>query len=146
MKKTIKVIALLAAAVMSLSLMAGCGESNTPAEPETAAVTEATAEPEAVGAAGTWNGISMSIGDETMVFAEVGGTLTLELDEDGTAEMTMAAEGDSNSVSGTWEQDGDDLSLVIDGDPATAVIDGDTLILDASANSDGSALMVFERA
>ena len=58
--------------------------------------------------------------------------MTVELKPDGSALVAMAGEG---SYSGTWEQDGDKITVTVDGDPVTFVLKGNELSFEESGES-----------
>lgn len=124
MKKTNKIIALFAAMVMVLSIAAGCGSK--------------------VGdAAGTWNMTSMSYADTDMPMDGIGITIALELNTDGSMKLTtstpmVSSEGVSRT--GTWEQNGNKVSITLTGETMDGEVSGNTLTLGTD-----DAKVTFER-
>ena len=75
---------------------------------------------------GIWYALEMSAEGMTIKPAEVGMTMTMELKEDGTAEMVMEMAGQSENDTGTWALDGNNLSLTFDEKTITAeIVDGE---------------------
>ena len=72
--------------------------------------------------AGMWYALEMTADGMTIKPAEVGMTMTMELKEDGTAEMAIEMAGQSEKDSGTWALDGDTLSLTFDEKTLTASV------------------------
>jgi hypothetical protein len=61
-----------------------------------------------------------------------GYSFTIQFNADGTLETTFTIGGSTDTDSGTYVIDGNDITLNIDGDPASGTIDrsGDTLTID----------------
>lgn len=125
MKKTNKIIALLTAMVMVLALMAGCGGNGGTTTG---------------GAAGTWKLTTVEVGGQEIAAVTVGMDITMDLKADGSVTMSVSAFGESESTDGTWEQNGDTVSVTVEGDTVEGEVDGDTLTLEGDGET-----MVFTR-
>lgn len=79
-------------------------------------------------------GISMDL-DEMASMAGVEMNITLELKEDGNFSLDMSALGQSESVSGTWKADGNNLVLSAEGDDLPVTFDGKTIVLEQDGQS-----------
>ena len=73
-------------------------------------------------AAGIWYAVEMTSEGLTIKPAEVGMSMTLELKEDGTAEMVMEMAGQKDTDAGTWSVEGDTLSMTFKEATLTATI------------------------
>ena len=79
-------------------------------------------------------GISMDL-DELASMAGVEMNITLELKEDGNFSLDMSALGQSESVSGTWKADGNNLVRSAEGDDLPVTFDGKTIVLEQDGQS-----------
>ena len=140
MKKTNKIIAIFAAAVMSLTLMAGCGENNgNNGGNSSASAPAATAEP--VTAVGKWTFTVMEHDGERITSEELGIPMSMDIREDGTMTLSgLSSYGDMVDIETTWTQDNDKVFIVMDGQAVEHELDGDTLI---ERNDD--SVLIFER-
>lgn len=119
-------VSLLMALILMLSL-AACGGGDT-------------------SAAGTYKLTSMDLEGMSMdikQLEELSGVkmnITLELKKNGDFTLDMAALDESDSLSGTWKADGNNLTLTSDGEDVTGTLDGKTLVL-----KQGSESLTFEK-
>ena len=58
--------------------------------------------------------------------------MTMELKADGSAAVTMAGAG---TMAGTWEQDGEKITVTVDGDPVTFILQGNELSFQENGES-----------
>ena len=70
---------------------------------------------------GEWYLQTLKMGDEEMNAASIGIVMTLELKEDGSAEM--------NDMTGTWTAEGEKVTITFEDEAAEAAFTGDTLTL-----------------
>lgn len=87
-------------------------------------------------AAGTYKMKSMTIAGQTLdmeALASAGGynvdDFKVELKDGGEFSMTFLAGEDSQTVSGTWEADGNKISMTVEGETMEATLDGNKLTL-----------------
>ena len=85
---------------------------------------------------GTWTAteftfISVADPDVTFDFVEAGGSATLQINADGSTQMTINLAGDNDSDSGTISVTGQTVTLEVDGDASTGTIarNGDRLTI-----------------
>lgn len=97
-------------------------------------------------AAGTYNltkmdmnGVSVDL-DQLTEEAGVEVKITLVLKEDGNFSLDMGTLGVSESLSGTWKADGNNLTLTSEGTDVPATLDGTTITM----SQDGQT-MTFEK-
>ena len=64
--------------------------------------------------------------------------MTLELKADGSAAVTVDGAG---TMAGTWEQDGEKITVTVDGDPVTFILQGNEL----SFQEDGESLVFVKK-
>lgn len=144
-RKLTLIVALLSMFALSLILV-GCSNSASSNEPAAPAQTETQAEEPAPSVTGGWtlyeitgSADAAASPDDVAALGEMGMSVSMYLNEDGTGYMDMFGE----AMDLTWETSGNGFSISIAGDaaPATLSEDGNKLSVDAG---DGSAL-VFER-
>lgn len=131
MKKTNKVIAVLAAMVMVLALVAGCG-NNAADEPKVASVV------------GKWSVVSGELQGEELDPKTLGLAIAMEFKDDGSfnlvATSSMFPDAAEQNLSGTWTQNGDNVTVTTNDEDANGKLDGGKLTF-----SDGDRSMVLER-
>ena len=131
MKKTNKVIAVLAAMIMVLTLAAGCGNN-------------AADEPKVESVAGKWSVVSATLQSEEFDPQTLGLTIGVEFKDDGTmaleATSSMFTDAAEQNLSGTWTQDGDVVTITTSDEPLDGKLEDGKLTF-----SDGSQSMVLER-
>lgn len=64
---------------------------------------------------------------------EIGSTLELAEDNTFTWDMGLLADEEGEVYSGTWELDGDSLTLNLEGEEAACTYDGKTIVIDMEA-------------
>lgn len=79
-------------------------------------------------------GVSMNL-DELAATTGVEMSITLELKEDGNFSLDMSALGQSESLSGTWKADGNNLVLSAEGEDLPVTFDGKTIVLEQDGQS-----------
>lgn len=91
--------------------------------------------------------LSEALGMEGMDLAAMGIDIMFKFNDDDEFVVEMSAMGVSETVTGTWEEDGDSVTMTVEGEPLTCTwdIDGDVLTLTVS-EGDASGSMVFEKA
>ncbi len=115
MKK--RVLTFLMALAMIFTL-AACGGSNSPA---------GTYELSKMGD----SSMEMTVEELSEIYgAEIGSTLELAEDNTFTWDMGLMADEAGEVYSGTWELDGDSLTLNIEGEEAACTYDGKTIVID----------------
>ena len=115
MKK--RVVTFLMALAMIFTL-AACGGSNSPA---------GTYELSKMGD----SSMEMTVEELSEIYgAEIGSTLELAEDNTFTWDMGLMADEAGEVYSGTWELDGDSLTLNIEGEEAACTYDGKTIVID----------------
>ena len=122
-----QVLSFLLALAMTVTL-AACGGSNSPA--------------------GTYELSKMGDGSTEMTAEELSAIYgteigsTLELAEDNTFiwDMGLMADEESEVYSGTWELDGDSLTLNIEGEEAACTYDGKAIVIDME-----DVILIFEK-
>lgn len=122
-----QVLSFLLALAMTVTL-AACGGSNSPA--------------------GTYELSKMGDGSTEMTAEELSAIYgteigsTLELAEDNTFiwDMGLMADEESEVYSGTWELDGDSLTLNIEGEEAACTYDGKAIVIDME-----DVILTFEK-
>ena len=93
----------------------------------------------AEGVVGTWYAVSMSEGEMTISPADMGMSVTMTLNEDGTA--LLESSGMDEPQTGTWTQDGDKVIIVdANGEEEEAILADGTLTL-----TEGEMIMVFSQ-
>ncbi len=115
MKKLKLWLAALVAVVVGMCALAACGSSQ-------AGVYKLSSM--------TMNGTTVTAGEEFQGVTISPDAVTIELKEDGTAEMKMNLFGMNQTVSGTWKQNADDnkkIDITVDGETQTCECDGNTL-------------------
>lgn len=123
MKKTNKIIAMFAAMVMVLSLMVGCGGN---------ANVNMTGNSND-GVLGTWKCVSFTMAGTTTDMAEAGVNETIEFKPDGTTLILVTRDGGMEmKQEGTWEQDGNNITLLTYGIEEEGTLDGDTLTIETN--------------
>lgn len=151
-----KIIAAFAAAVMALSVLAGCGANNKSDDSkkaDTKATTEAATEKSAetdekdidaddTDITGEYSFVSMKADGESLTAGDLANygmdssSFALKLNTDGTFVMTVMDE----SQEGEWTQDGDTVTLTAEGEDVTGTVDGGTITLE-----DDDVSIVFEK-
>ena len=93
----------------------------------------------AEGVVGTWYAVSMSEGEMTISPADMGMSVTMTLNEDGTA--MLESSGMDEPQTGSWTQDGDKVIIVdANGEEEEAILADGTLTL-----TEGEMIMVFSQ-
>ena len=131
MKKTNKVIAVLAAMIMVLTLAAGCGNN-------------AADEPKVESVAGKWSVVSATLQSEEFDPQTLGLTIGVEFKDDGTmaleATSSMFTDAAEQNLSGTWTQNGDVVTITVNDEPLHGKLEDGKLTF-----SDENTSMVLER-
>ena len=133
MKSIKKIIAAGAAAIMALSMLAGCGGSKGGKTEEKAKAADVT---------GSYSIVSIAEGDEKYTANDLeklglkSGDFSLEIKDGGT--FTMTSMGDETK--GEWKMDGNKLTMTVDGESVDAAVDGNKLTI-----SEDGLSMVFEK-
>ena len=131
MKKTNKVIAVLAAMIMALALVAGCGN-------------KAADEPKVESVAGKWTVVSATLQSEEFDPQTLGLTIGVEFKDDGTVSLeatsSMFTDATEQDLSGTWTQDGDTVTITANDEPLDGKLEDGKLTF-----SDENTSMVLER-
>lgn len=129
MKKTNKVIAVLAAMVMVLALMAGCGGNNGAQQNSVA---------------GKWKIVSAAEQDEELDLNSIGLKVGMDFKDDGSitikATSSMFTDAVEQNLSGTWTQDGEDVTVTVDDQSLNGKLEDGKLTF-----VDGDTSMVLER-
>lgn len=86
---------------------------------------------------GSWmitGGTAMDSITGGMDLAELGMEMVFNFNDNNALLVTLSFMGESESMNGTWEVDGDNITMTLDGDPLTCTweINGDTLTLTAT--------------
>lgn len=129
MKKTVTVLL----AALLIFVMGACGNSGDTGSASTAAT-------------GTYKITSMTMEGQTFTAEELqanGQDITdskLEIKEGGEFSLVLLAGGENETVSGTWTEDGNKISLTSDGVTMEATLDGNKMTL-----SQNGAEMTFEK-
>ena len=79
-------------------------------------------------------GVSMNL-DELAASAGVEFNIVLELKDDGNFSLDMSALGQSESLSGTWKADGNNLVLSAEGEDLPVTFDGKTIVMEQDGQS-----------
>ena len=107
MKKTNKVIAVLAAMVMVLALVAGCGNN--------AGGNNAADEPKVESVVGKWTVVSGTLQSEEFDPKTLGFAVAMEFKDDGEFNLVLTSsmfpDAAEQNLSGTWTQDGDNVTI-----------------------------------
>ena len=131
MKKTNRVIAALAAMIMMLTLVAGCGNN-------------AADEPKAESVVGKWTVVSATLQSEEFDLNSAGLTIGMEFKDDGSVTIgetsSMLPDSTEQNFSGTWTQDGEDVTITVDDESVYGKLEDGKLTF-----SDDSTSMVLER-
>ena len=131
MKKTNKVITVLAAMVMVLALVVGCGNN-------------AADEPKVESVAGKWTVVSATLQSEEFDPKTIGLTIGVEFKDDGTvaldATSSMFTDAAEQNLSGTWTQDGDTVTITVNDEPLDGKLEDGKLTF-----ADENTSMVLER-
>ncbi len=131
MKKTNKVIAVLAAMIMVLALMAGCGGN-------------AADEPKVESIVGKWSVVSGELQGEELDPKTLGLAITMEFKDDGSVNLvstsSMFPDAVEQNLSGTWTQNGDNVTVTTNGGDASGKLEDGKLTF-----SDDNRSMVLER-
>lgn len=125
MKRTNKIIAALAAVMMVMLMVAGCGNNNSA---DNALV------------AGTWKLTSAEASGMTLT-SEMLGTvgmdnMTIEFDENGTVKLALYEQ----TVDAQWAMNGDAVEITVEGETIAAQLEDGKLVMEA----DGAKL-IFEK-
>ena len=118
MKKTNKVIAVLAAMVMVLALVAGCGN-------------KAADEPKVESVVGKWTVVSGELQGEELDPKTLGFAIAMEFKDDGSfnlvATSSMFPDAAEQNLSGTWTQNGDNVTVTTNDEDANGKLEGGKL-------------------
>ncbi len=118
MKKTNKVIAVLAAMVMVLALVAGCGN-------------QAADEPKVESVVGKWSVVSGELQGEELDPKTLGLAIAMEFKDDGSfnlvATSSMFPDAAEQNLSGTWTQNGDNVTVTTNDEDANGKLEGGKL-------------------
>ena len=119
-------IAILLALVMTVALLAGCGGSSDPTGRYVVkTIAGQPVEEYFVSMLGEYaEGIDASTYLQMFGISSFEEFMIIELKSDGSAVATLAGEA---AETGTWKQDGDQITITIDGDPATFTLKGNEL-------------------
>ena len=79
-------------------------------------------------------GVNMNL-DELAASAGVEFNIVLELKDDGNFSLDMSALGQSESLSGTWKADGNNLVLSAEGEDLPVTFDGKTIVMEQDGQS-----------
>lgn len=79
-------------------------------------------------------GVSMKL-DELASMAGMEINIVLELKDDGNFALDMSALGQSESLSGTWKADGNNLVLSAEGEDLPVTFDGKTIVMEQDGQS-----------
>lgn len=124
MKRTNKVIAALAAVMMVMLMVAGCGNSGA----------------DKASVAGTWKLTSIEAQEMTLTSEMLGSVgmdnMTMEFDESGTVKLGLGGQ----TVEAQWTMNGDAVEITAEGDTIAAQLEDGKLVMEA----DGTKL-VFEK-
>lgn len=75
--------------------------------------------------------MEMTVDELSAIYGtEIGSTLELAEDNTFTWDMGLLADQESDVYSGTWELDGDSLTLNLEGEEAACTYDGKTIVID----------------
>ena len=118
MKKMNRVIAVLAAMIMVLTLAVGCG-NNAADEPKTESVV------------GKWTVVSGTLQSEELDPKTLGLAIAMEFKDDGSfnlvATSSMFPDAAEQNLSGTWTQNGDNVTVTTNGEDANGKLEGGKL-------------------
>ena len=130
-------IAILLALVMTVALLAGCGGSSDPTGRYVVkTIAGQPVEEYFVSMLGEYaDGIDPSTYLQMFGISSFEEFMIIELKSDGSAVATLAGEA---PLTGTWIQDGDQITITIDGDPATFTLKGNEL-----SNNEGDQKYIF---
>ena len=119
-------IAILLALVLTLALLAGCGGSSDPTGRYVVkTIGGQPVEEYFVSMLGEYaEGIDASTYLQMFGISSFEEIMVIELKSDGTAVATLAGEA---AETGTWKQDGDQITITIQDDPATFTLKGNEL-------------------
>lgn len=79
---------------------------------------------------GTWYLKEAVSGEMTLDVSMLGMSMSIELKEDGTAEVVTAYGEESSAKEGTWTQDGETVTVTADGEPGQLTFADGTLIME----------------
>ncbi len=136
MKKTNKVIAVLAAMIMVLALVAGCGNN--------AGGNNAADEPKVESVVGKWTVVSGTLQSEEFDPKTLGFAVAMEFKDDGSFNLVLTSsmfpDAAEESASGTWTQDGENVTITANDESLDGKLEDGKLTF-----SDGDRSMVLER-
>lgn len=131
MKKMNRVIAVLAAMIMLLTLAAGCGNN-------------AADKPKVESVVGKWSVVSATLQSEELDPKTLGLAIAMEFKDDGSFDLvatsSMFTDAEEQNLSGTWTQDGDNVTVTVNDEPLDGKLEDGKLTF-----SDGNTNMVLER-
>lgn len=114
-------VAILLALVMTVALLAGCGGSS---DPTGRYVVKTIAGQPAEEYFKSMLGEDVDLALQMFGISSFEEFMIIELKSDGSAVATLAGEA---PLTGTWIQEGDQITITIDGDPATFTLKGNEL-------------------